>query len=88
MTAESQYGDPEAEDKTPDAEADDADDNDYNVVVEETYYERGKEELDYNNDAPVEEDVPAQIDDQELDEDINADNEEADNHATAGSVHP
>ena len=88
MTAESQYGDPEAVDKTPDAEADDADDNDYNVVVEETYYERGEEELDYDDDAPVEEDAPAQLDDQELDEDVNADDEEEDDHAIAGSVRP
>ena len=88
MMAESQFGDPEAEDKTPDAKADDADDNDYNVVVKETYYERGKEELDYDDDAPIEEDAPAQLDDQELDEDVNADNEEEDDHAIAGSVCP
>ena len=88
MMAESQYGDPEAVDKTPDAEADDADDNDYNVVVEETYYEHGEEELDYDDDTPVEEDAPAQLDDQELDEDVNVDDEEEDDHAIAGSICP
>ena len=55
---------------SPDVKADDEGDNEYNAVVEETYYERGEEELDYDDDAPVEEDAPAQIDDQELDEDI------------------
>ena len=39
MTAESQYGDPEVEDDIPDVEADDEGDNDYNAIVEETYYE-------------------------------------------------
>ena len=87
MAAESQYGDPGAKDKTPDAEANDMDDNNYNAVIEETYYERGKEELDYDDDAPVEEDAPAPIDDQELDKDVN-DDEEEDDHATAGSVRP
>ena len=28
-------------------------DNDFNTVVEETYYEQGDEELDYDDDAPV-----------------------------------
>ena len=42
MTAESQYGNPEAEDETHDADVDDANDNDYNIVVEETYYEQGQ----------------------------------------------
>ena len=88
MTAESQYGDPEAEDKTPDAEADNADNNDYDVVIEETYYERGEEELDYDDDAPVEGDAPAQLDDQELDEDANTDDKEEDDHAIAGSIRP
>ena len=87
MVAESQYGNPGVEDKTQDAEVDNTD-NDYNAVVEETYYERGEEELDYDDDMPVEEDTPAQIDDQELDEDVNADDEEEDDHATAESVHP
>ena len=42
------------EDETHDDEVDN-DDNDYNVVAKETYYERDEEELDYDNDAPVEE---------------------------------
>ena len=44
--------------------------------------------MDYDDDALVEEDAPAPIDDQELDEDVNADDEEEDDHATAGSVCP
>ena len=88
MTAESQYGDPEVEDETPDVEADNEDDNEYNAIVEETYYEHGEEELDYDDDAPVEEEAPAQIDDQEPDEDVNVDDGEEGDHATAGSVHP
>ena len=86
--AESQYGNPEAEDEMRDAKVDDADDNDYNAVIKGTYYEWGEEDLDYDDDAPVEEDTPAQVDDQELDEDINADDEEEDDHVTAESVHP
>ena len=87
MKAESQYGDPEMGDKTLDA-ADDADGNDYDVVVEETYYECGEEELDYNDDAPVEEDAPAQLDNQGLDDYDNTDDEEEDDHTVAGSVRP
>ena len=88
MTAETQYGNPKAEDQVLDAEADDTDGNDYDVVVEETYYERGEEELDYDDVAPVDEDAPAQLDDQELDEDVNTDDEEEDDHAIAESVRP
>ena len=39
MAAESQYGNPEVEDDIPDVEADDEGDNDYNAIIEETYYE-------------------------------------------------
>ena len=63
-------------------------DNDYNVVVKETYYERGEEELDYDDDAPVEEDAPAQLDNQGLDNYDNADEEEEDDHTIARSVRP
>ena len=91
MMAESQYGNPEAEDMTHDAGVNDADDNDYDVVVKETYYEWGEEELDYDDYAPVEEETVAQVHDQELDKsdkDVNADDEGEDNHANAESVRP
>ena len=88
MTAESQYGNPGVKDKTLDAGVDDEDDNDYNTVVEGTYYEQGEEELDYDDDTPIEKDTPAQLDDQELDEDINADDEEEDGHTIARPIHP
>ena len=88
MATEMQYGNLEAEDQVQGAEVDDMHDNDYDIVVEETYYERGEEELDYDDVAPVNDDAPDQIDDQELDEDDNADDEEEDDHAIAESVRP
>ena len=91
IAAESHYGNPEAEDETFAAEDDDTEDNDYNVVVEETYYERGEEELDYDDDAPVEEDMPAQDDGSRPgneDEDVNTNDEGEDDHVATESVRP
>ena len=59
----------EWKDKPLDDGVDDGNDNDFNTVVEETYYERGDEELDYDDDAPTEEVTPARLEDQELDDD-------------------
>ena len=93
ITAESRYGNPKEEDEmgiADDADAD-AEGNDYDIVVEETYYEQGEEELDYNNDAPTEEDLPAQDGGSRPgneDEDVNADYEEEDDHVATESVHP
>ena len=81
MAAEMQYGNLEAENQVEGAEADDTDGNDYDVVIEETYYEHGEEDLDYNDVTPEDEDAPDQVDDQELDEDVNADDDEEDDHA-------
>ena len=91
MTAESRYGNPEAEDEMHDVDVDDANDYDYNIVVEETYYEQGEEELDYDNEAPVEEDMPVREDDQRPDNsdgDINADDEEEGDHVATKSFCP
>ena len=92
MTAESQYGDPRMEDKIPDDGVDDERDNDFNTVVEETYYEQGDEELDYDDDAPTEEVTPAQLEDHEqdnnTDDDVNADDEGEDAPTDTESVHP
>ena len=90
MTAESQYGNPGAEDETHDDEVDNDEGNDYDVVVEETYYEQG-EELDYDDDALVEEDMAAQQSDQEpgdSDKDGNADDEKEDDHTDLESIRP
>ena len=88
MAAESQYGDSGMEDKTLDDGVDDGKDNDFNTVVEETYYEQGDEELDYDDDAPAEETTPAQLDDHEQDDDVNADDEEEDAPTNTESVRP
>ena len=87
MTAESQYGDPGMEDKPLDDGVDDGNNNDFNVVVEETYYEQN-EELDYDDDAPTEEVTPARLEGHELDDDANADDEEEDAPINAESVRP
>ena len=68
MRAESQYGDAGTEDRILDDAVDDGKDNDFNTVVEETYYEQGEEELDYDDDAPAEESTPAHLDDDNADE--------------------
>ena len=92
MTAESQYGDPRMEDNIPDDGVDDGKDNDFNTAVEETYYEQGDEELDYDDDAPTEEVTPAQLDDHEqdnnADNDVNTDDEEEDTPINTKSVRP
>ena len=91
ITAESHYGNPEEEDETGIADDDDTKSNDYDIVVEETYYEQGEEELDYNDDAPMEEDLPAQDGGSRPgneDEDVNADDEEEDDHVATESIHP
>ena len=68
MRAESQYGDAETEDRILDDADDDGKDNDFNTVVEDTYYEQGEEELDYDDDVPVEESTPARLDDDNADD--------------------
>ena len=83
MRAESQYGDTVIEDKTPDGE----EDNDFNAAVEETYYEQGEEELDYDDDAPAEEATPAHSDDNTDDSD-DADGREENAATENESVRP
>ena len=68
MRAESQYGDAETEDRILDDADDDGKDNDFNTVVEDTYYEQGEEELDYDDDVLVEESTPAHLDDDNADD--------------------
>ena len=69
-------------------------DNDHDVIIKQTYYERGEEELDYNDDAPIEEDMAVWDDGDPGDKDksSNADDEEEDDltedHTAAESVHP
>ena len=92
IEAESRYGNPEVKDETFAADDnDDAEGNDYDVVVEEIYYEWGEEELDYNDDAAVEEDMPTQDEGSRPvneDEDVNTDDEEEDDPTVNESVHP
>ena len=93
IKAESCYGNPEADDETfaTDDDDDGAEGNDYDVVIEETYYKRGEEELDYHDDAAVGEDMPAQDEGSrpvDEDEDVNADDEEEDDPAVNESVRP
>ena len=58
------------------------------LSLRKTYYERGEEDLDYDDVMPEDEEAPDQVDDQELDEDVNADDDEEDDHAIAESVCP
>ena len=91
IAADSLYGNPEVEHEMDAAEDDDQEDNDHDVVVEETCYERGEEELDYDDDAPVEEEMAVQDDDSDPgdeDKDGNADDEGEDDVAATGSVRP
>ena len=93
IKAESHYGNPEVEDEmfTTGDDDDGAEGNDYDVVIEETYYERGEEELDYHDDAAVGEDMPAQDEGSrpvDEDEDVNTDDEEEDDPAVNESVRP
>ena len=92
MRAESQYGDTGIEDKTLDDGVDDEKDNDFNTVVEETYYEQDDEELDYDDDAPTEEATPAQDDNadnvDDADDVDNADDEEENAPTNNESVRP
>ena len=68
---------------------------DYDVIVEEIYYEQGEEELDYDDAPPVEEDMVIRDKDnhsEDEDEDGNANDEEeddlADNDDAAEPVRP
>ena len=91
IKAESRYGNPEAEDETFATDDDGTKGDDYDVVIEEIYYERGEEELDYHDDAAVEEGMPTQDEDSrpvDEDEDVNADDEEEDDPAVNEFVRP
>ena len=58
LSAEAHYGDPGEENELNVTKGNDQEDSDYDVVVEQTYYEPGKEELDYDDDLPAgEEDI-------------------------------
>ena len=52
LAAELRYGNPEEENELNEAKG-----GNYEVIMEETYYEQREEELDYDNDPPVEEDM-------------------------------
>ena len=95
LAAESLYGNPEGENQLNAAEGNNQSDNDYDIVVKQTYYERGEEELDYDDDPHVEEDMVNRDDDDnpdDEDEGSNADDEEDDDLAedlyAAESVRP
>ena len=95
LVAELLYGNPEVEYKMNVAKDDDQKDNDHDVIVEQTYYERGEEELDYDDDPPVEEDMAVRDNDGDPgkeDESGNTDDEGeddlAEDHAAAESVRP
>ena len=90
LVAESRYGNPEEENELNVAKGDDQEGGDYDVIMEETYYVQGEEELDYDNDPPVEEDmVVRDADDNPGDEDDDKGEDDlADDNDAAESIRP